>query len=97
MTYLDGKNIELDKHSLATDPPSRAFLEKHVDAANLEAFINKRSPSYKERGLDGKKLTKKEAIDLMLEDTNLIRRPVVLSGGRASFGYDEAAWDEMFG
>ena len=33
----------------------------------------------------------------MLEDTNLIRRPIVLSGGRVSFGYDEAAWDEMFG
>jgi arsenate reductase-like glutaredoxin family protein len=33
----------------------------------------------------------------MLEDTNLIRRPVVLAGTRVSFGYDEAAWDEMFG
>ncbi len=33
----------------------------------------------------------------MLEDTNLIRRPIVVSGGRAAFGYDEAAWDEIFG
>ncbi len=33
----------------------------------------------------------------MLEDTNLIRRPIVLAGGRAVFGYDEAGWDAMFG
>lgn len=47
--------------------------------------------------LDERKLTKKEAIDLMLQDTNLIRRPIVVSGARAVFGYDEAAWDELFG
>lgn len=46
--------------------------------------------------LDERKLTKREAIDVMLRDTNLIRRPIVLSGGRAVFGYDEAAWDDLF-
>ena len=46
--------------------------------------------------LGERKLTKKEAIDLMLGDTNLIRRPIVLAGGRAVFGYDETAWDELF-
>ncbi|MCA1734368.1 MAG: hypothetical protein LC732_12305 [Acidobacteria bacterium] len=58
--------------------------------------MNRRSPSYKEMNLGERKLTKKEAIDLMLKDTNLIRRPIVLSGARAVFGYDEVAWDELF-
>ncbi|HUP65141.1 MAG TPA: ArsC/Spx/MgsR family protein [Thermoanaerobaculia bacterium] len=87
----------MTRHDLAKDPPSRAFLEKHVDASRLDDFLNRRSPSYKERGLGERKLSKREAIDLMLEDPNLMKRPVVLRNGRAVFGYDEAAWDELLG
>lgn len=95
MSYLDGKDVSITRHDLAKEPPSRAFLEKHVDASSLDRFLNPRSPSYKERGLGERKLTKKEAIDLMLEDTNLIRRPIVVAGGKATFGYDEDRWDEL--
>ena len=87
----------MTRHDLAKDPPSRAFLEKHVDASRLDDFLNPRSPSYKERGLGERKLTKREAIDLMLEDPNLMKRPVVFRNGKAVFGYDEAAWDELLG
>jgi len=34
-------------------------------------------------------------IDLMLEEPNLIRRPLVVSDPKhAQFGFDAAAWDE---
>lgn len=95
MSYLDGKDARITRHDLAKEPPSRAFLEKHVDASNLDHVLNRRSPSFKERGLGERTLTKKEAIDLMLEDTNLIRRPIVVAGGKATFGYAEQEWDEL--
>lgn len=38
-------------------------------------------------GLDATKLTKKQAIDLMMKEPNLIRRPLVLAKGKALFGY----------
>lgn len=31
----------------------------------------------------------------MLEDPNLMKRPLVVAGSRAAFGYDETAWDAM--
>lgn len=93
MTYLEGKDVELVRHDLAKDPPSRALLEKIIDAEHPEEFLNRRSPAYKERDLGSRKLTKKQVIDLMLEDVNLIRRPIVLRGGKVSFGYDEEAMD----
>ena len=84
------------KHDFAKDPPSRELLERLVDESRLEDFINKRSPSYKERNLGARKLTKKQAIDLMMEDPNLIRRPIVLSGAkRAVFGFDAEAYDKL--
>jgi arsenate reductase-like glutaredoxin family protein len=31
--------------------------------------------------------SKKEAIDLMMEQPNLIKRPILVSGNKASFGF----------
>jgi arsenate reductase-like glutaredoxin family protein len=42
-----------------------------------------------------KKLSKSEAIGLMLEDANLIRRPLVLQGKKAVFGYVPAEYDSL--
>ena len=72
--------MELVKHDLAKERPSRELLEKLIDEKHLADFVNTRSPAYKERGLDVNKMTKRQAIDLMLEEPNLIRRPKRLSG-----------------
>jgi Spx/MgsR family transcriptional regulator len=87
--------VDIDKHDLAKEPPSRELLEKLIDEDHLEDFINTRSPAYKERGLASRKLTKKQAIDLMMEEPNLIRRPLVLSGKRAIFGYKPDEYDKL--
>ena len=71
------------------------MLERLVDEANLDDFINKRSPAYKERNLDARTLTKKQAIDLMMEEPNLIRRPLVISKGRAVFGFKPEEYDSL--
>jgi arsenate reductase len=84
---LEGRGVELVKHDLAKEPPSRELLEKLIDESHLEDFINTRSPAYKERNLAAKKLTKKQAIDLMMEEPNLIKRPLVIGKGKAVFGY----------
>ena len=84
------------KHDLAKEPPSRDLLERLIDESHLDDFINKRSPAYKGRNLGARKLTKKQAIDLMMEDPNLIRRPIVLGGARgAVFGFDAEAYDKL--
>jgi len=84
------------KHDLAKEPPSRELLERLVDENHLDDFLNKRSPAYKARNLGARKLTKKQAIDLMLEDPNLIRRPIVVRDPKhAVFGFDAGAYDQI--
>lgn len=87
MADLEGRGYELDKHNLAKDPPPRELLSRLIDERGVEAVMNSRSPSFKERNLGARKLTKAEALDLMDEDVNLIRRPLVLKGKKAVFGY----------
>jgi Spx/MgsR family transcriptional regulator len=87
VAHLEGEGYELVKHDLAKEPPSRELLEQLIDESHLEDFVNTRSPAYKERGLDVRKMTKKQAIDLMMEDINLMKRPLVLRGKKAVFGF----------
>ena len=72
------------------EPPSREFLEKHIDASRFLDFVSTRSPVFKERPLP---TSKKEAIDLMMENANLIKRPILIRGSKVTFGFDKKAYE----
>jgi arsenate reductase len=74
------------------EPPPRALLERHVDEKRFLDFVSRRSPVWKQRPLPA---TKKQAIDLMLEQPNLIRRPVLVTGSRVIFGFDKQQYDAL--
>ena len=74
------------------EPPSREFLEKHVEADHFLDFVSTRSPVWKERPLPK---SKKEAIDLMIENPNLIRRPIMIKGSKVTFGFDKGAYEKL--
>ena len=74
------------------EPPSREFLEKHIEADHFLDYVSTRSPVWKERPLPK---SKKEAIDLMIENPNLIRRPIMIKGSKVIFGFDKDAYGEL--
>ncbi len=76
------------------EPPPRAFLERHVDATRFLDFVSKRSPVWKERPLPA---SKREAIDLMLEQPNLIKRPILIRGSHVLFGFDKDEYKAVAG
>lgn len=81
------EQIDINKH-----PPTRAFLERHIDPERFLAFVSTRSPVFKERPLP---TSKKEAIALMLENPNLIKRPIVITGAKALFGFDKVQYGKL--
>jgi len=68
------------------NPPTRAFLEQHIEADRFLEFVSTRSPIFKQRPLPR---SKKAAIDLMMEQPNLIKRPILIRGSRVIFGFDK--------
>jgi arsenate reductase-like glutaredoxin family protein len=74
------------------EPPTREFLEKHIEADHFLDFVSTRSPVFKERPLPR---SKKEAIDLMMENPNLIRRPIVVKGSKVIFGFDKDQYGSL--
>jgi len=83
--------VEVEERDINTQPPTRAFLERHVGSDYLE-YVSRRSPVFKTRPLPA---SRREAIDLMLQQPNLIRRPILDLGDRVIFGYDKGAYDRL--
>lgn len=75
------------------EPPSRAFLERHVVSGREAEFIGKRSPVLKDRPMPA---SRREAIDLMLDQPNVIKRPILVAGDTVVFGFDEARYRQLF-
>ena len=82
----------MEERDINRTPPSRAFLEEHIDEATFLEYVSRRSPVFKDRPLP---TSKREAITLMLEQPNLIKRPILVSSDRAIFGFDKKAYDEL--
>jgi arsenate reductase-like glutaredoxin family protein len=82
----DGEQIHINK-----TPPAREFLEEHIDENDYLDFVSARSPVFKSRPLP---TSKKEAIDLMMENPNLIRRPILVRGSKVTFGFDKDAYSK---
>jgi arsenate reductase-like glutaredoxin family protein len=81
--------IEVEERDINKNPPERAFLEKHVEADHFLSYVSTRSPVFKERPLPK---SKKEAIDLMVAQPNLIKRPILIRGQKVVFGFDRDAY-----
>ena len=84
--------MDVEERDINRNPPDRAFLERHVDEARFLDFVSTRSPVFKRRPLPK---SKKEAIDLMMQQPNLIRRPILVRGNNVIFGFDRARYEAL--
>ena len=84
--------MQVQERDINKEAPSREFLERHVDAKRFLDFVSTRSPVWKQRPLPK---SKKEAIDLMMENANLIRRPILIRGSKVTFGFDKKEYDQL--
>jgi arsenate reductase-like glutaredoxin family protein len=84
--------VDVHELDINKEPPSREFLERHVDADRFLDFVSTRSPVFKQRPLPK---SKKEAIALMMENPHLIRRPIVITGSQVIFGFDKERYAKL--
>ena len=84
--------VDVAELDITKNPPDRAFLERHIDEARFLDFVSTRSPVFKQRPLP---VSKKEAIDLMMQQPNLIKRPILVRGGKAMFGFNKEEYARL--
>lgn len=58
-------------------------------------MLNPKSRSFKDRGLAEKKITKNQAIGMILEDPTLMKRPLILYGKKYVLGWNSEAYAKV--
>jgi arsenate reductase (glutaredoxin) len=87
--YLERRGFQLYFRDLAKQRLRPAELEKLIGKRDHMQFLNHRNELFRRKHMTEYPPSRKEAIRLMSEEPNLIRRPVIVAGGRVVVGFDE--------
>jgi arsenate reductase-like glutaredoxin family protein len=76
---------------------SGAEIEALIGTRDYTKFLNFRNALYRERKMKTKPPSRAQAIKLMSENPNLIRRPILVRGSQVVLGFDEEQFRELSG
>ena len=93
--YLEKLGADLELRSLDKQKLSKVELDELIGEHDHKQFLSSRNELYRTRNMKDYPPTRAEAIRLMAEEPNLIRRPVVMRGKRLVLGYDEDAYKQL--
>ena len=85
----------MEFRDLGKERLTKAELDQLIGKRDYKKFLNPRNELYRLRKMKDKPLSRAEAIKLMAQEPNLIRRPVVIRGGQMVLGYDEGALEKL--
>ncbi len=97
-TWLDDKGIAYAFHDYKKQGIDRATLEGWVDQLGWEPLLNRAGTTFKKLS-DGDKqgIDRAKAIELMLAQPSMIKRPVLDVGGRLTVGFKPEIYASVFG
>lgn len=87
--FMEKRGFHLHFRDLAEDRLSPSELQKLIGRHDHEEFLNTRSEVFRKKKMKDNPPSRREAISLMARNPDLIRRPVIVAGGRVVVGYDE--------
>lgn len=94
---MQKKGIELEMRDLGKQPLTVAELDMLIGDRDYRLFLNPKSELYRKRKMKQNPPSRAEALRLMAQEPNLIRRPLVIKGKQIVLGYDEAALKKLTG
>ena len=87
--FLEKRGFRLNYRDITKDRLSVAEIAKLIGSHDHEDFLRPNSDIFRKKNMKENPPSRREAIGLMARNPELIRRPVVVAGGRVVIGYDE--------
>jgi Spx/MgsR family transcriptional regulator len=92
---LQANKIDFEEREYGKNPFSEKELREIIGDGPIEDFLNTRTPLYRKKNMKQKPPSKDEAIRLMLNDSNLLKRPVFIKGKKKLTGFSESQIKEL--
>ncbi len=96
--WLQSKSYTIALHNYKTDGISKEKLEEWCSKLGWQKVLNKRSTTWRSLKQEEQDMVTDEttAINLMLRNTSLIKRPVIEFGNNLLLGFDEKVLSNTF-
>ncbi len=95
--WLDANNIEYDFHNYKKQSIDKETLQQWVNELSWEVVINRKGMTW--RKLDESvrsAMNAEKAIDIMLENQSIIKRPLIVKNDKKILGFNENDYVEFF-
>lgn len=95
--WLDANDISYEFHDYKKKGIDKKTLSTWSKELGWEALLNRRGTTWRKLDDDVKSsINEARALDLMVEHTSMIKRPVIDTGKQLLLGFDEAAYQAAF-
>jgi arsenate reductase len=96
--WLDGSGIAYVFHDYKSQGITRAHLERWVQAKGWETVLNRAGTTFRKLpDADKASIEARKAIDLMLAQPSMVKRPVLERGGEIIVGFKPEIYAKAFG
>lgn len=96
-TWLEEQNIDYDFHNYKKQGIDQETLQQWVDELGWETVINRKGMTW--RKLDEslrESMDSDKAIQIMLENQSIIKRPLIIKDGKKILGFNESDYENFF-
>lgn len=87
--FMEERGFQLYFRDLGKERLSSSEIEELIGNHDYRDFLNSRNELYRKSNMKLAPPSRKDAIQMMAKEPNLIRRPVILAGGHVVLGFDE--------
>jgi arsenate reductase len=95
--WLDSREIVYTFHDYKVEGVRRADLESWCRVLGWETVLNRAGTTFKALPETSKSgLTQERAIELMLAQPSMIKRPMLVAGAKVMAGFKPAAYETFF-
>jgi arsenate reductase len=96
--WLEANDVDFQFHDFRADGLEQATIESWLENVSWETLLNKRGTTWRKLEDPRKEqLTQEIAVELMLANPTLIKRPVVTNDNNCMVGFKEADYTAYFG
>lgn len=89
------EKVEFDSRDLDKQRLGEKELDELIGERDYKEFLNPRNELFRKKRMKEHPPSRAEAIKLMAKEPNLIRRPLLIRGGKIIFGFDEDAYRKL--
>lgn len=95
--WLESENITYQFHDYKKLGVETEFLQQQLEIHGLDKIVNKRGTTYRKLTEEQKNnLNTDTAVELLSQNTSMIKRPIIIKGELSLLGFSTASYEEFF-